>query len=88
MGDGYVIDDWNEDWGEYWRLRPFVAKPDRDIGVKKPHFSYSRYDDGKQMVECREWPNWPHAEGSSFSCGETISEAWEAHIEPFDEEPD
>lgn len=57
------------------------VKPDRPIGVDKPHISYRRYANGEPMVMVRYWPMHPINEGWSISSGEDLEDAWSSHMQ-------
>jgi len=67
--------------------RPWI-KPDRDIGVRKPHISFGRFSDGSLMVDVRHWPNWPESEGCSVAAGNDLGDAWAAHMQQFEDDED
>lgn len=61
----------------------------RDVGVRKPHISFSRFFDGSLMFEVNYWPNWPDStEGTSFSAGDDLADAWGAYMQQFEDDED
>lgn len=59
------------------------------VGVRKPHISFARFQDGSLMVEVRSWPGWPHStEGLSVAAGYDLADAWDSHMLQFEDEED
>ena len=66
-----------------WNLEPV-----RGLGISKPHITFDRYFDGSQMVRVDFWPFWPADAGWSHAAGEDLREAWEAHMQCYEEDDD
>lgn len=68
-------------------LKPcWGLQPDRGLGISKPHITFGRYFDGSQMVKVDYWPMWPVDAGWSHAAGEDLEEAWEAHMQCYEED--
>lgn len=63
-----------------------LDQPPRGLGIAKPHISFGRYFDESQMVRVDFWPLWPADAGWSHAAGEDLEEAWEAHMQCYQED--
>ena len=66
-----------------WNLEPV-----RGLAISTPHITFDRYFDGSQMVRVDFWPFWPADAGWSHAAGEDLKEAWEAHMQCYEEDDD